>query len=249
MHLRWCCDWWWWLLTAWLSSLSSSFWVCATTADRDCCRDGCSGEGRLPMSCGRGHCLHHSCSCRGPFLPHYLHGGDDPNRYCCCCKGSRGKGHSPMPLWEREKGGVYSPTTAVVGGMTLTAVAAAARGVVGRGILWCHRGRGGKRGVYPSPTVVVGGITPTTITVVASGVVGRGILRRLFMLFWLSFLNVFHLISIIVSVCCCYVIFFWFLVYVYQCISFNSCPISAHCFYHRGKKRLVNSIAFFLRQW
>jgi hypothetical protein len=63
--------------------------------------------------------------------------------------------------------------------------------------------------------------------------------------FWLSFLNVFHLISNIVSVCCCYGLFFLFLAYVYQYISFDSCLISVHCFYHRGKKRLVNSIAFF----
>ncbi len=36
--------------------------------------------------------------------------------------------------------------------------------------------------------------------------------------FWLTFFNAFHLISAVISVCCCY---------------------------HRGVKRLVNSITFF----
>jgi hypothetical protein len=68
------------------------------------------------MSCGRGHCLHHGRSCRGPFLLHYRRGGDDANRYCCCCKGSRGKGHSPMPSRERGKGGGLFPHHCRCGG-------------------------------------------------------------------------------------------------------------------------------------
>jgi hypothetical protein len=38
------------------------------------------------------------------------------------------------------------------------------------------------------------------------------------LVFWLTFFNAFHLISALISVCCCY---------------------------HRGEKRLVNSITFF----
>ncbi len=42
------------------------------------------------------------------------------------------------------------------------------------------------------------------------------------LVFWLTFFNAFHLISALISVCCCY---------------------------HHGEKRLVNSITFFIMQW
>ncbi len=112
-------------------SSTLSFRVCATTAGRDCCQNGGAGGGGLSISCGCGYCCHRGCSCRGLFLPHYHHGGDDTNRHCCHCKGGRGKGHFPMPFQERGKGGGSIPSpTAIVGGMTPTAVADAARGVV-----------------------------------------------------------------------------------------------------------------------
>jgi hypothetical protein len=61
--------------------------------------------------------------------------GDDDNRHHCSCKGGRVKGHPLTLSWERWKGGVYSLSTAVVGGMTPTIVATAARGIAERGIL------------------------------------------------------------------------------------------------------------------
>ncbi len=60
--------------------------------------------------------------------------GDDDNHHHCSCKGGRVKGHPLTLSWEREKGGVYSLSTAVVGGMTPTIVATAARGIAERGI-------------------------------------------------------------------------------------------------------------------
>jgi hypothetical protein len=60
--------------------------------------------------------------------------GDDYNRHHCRCKGGRVKGHPVTLLQERGKGEVYSLSTAVVGGMTPTAVATAARGIAERGI-------------------------------------------------------------------------------------------------------------------
>ena len=60
--------------------------------------------------------------------------GDDDNRHHCHCKGGRVKGHPLTLSQERGKGGVYSLSTAVVGGMTPTVVATAARGIVERGI-------------------------------------------------------------------------------------------------------------------
>ncbi len=71
---------------------------------------------------------------------------------------------------------VHSSHTTVMGGMMPTAIAAVARGVGGRGILQCHRGRGGKGGVYSPTTAIVGGMTPTAVAAAARGVVGRGIL-------------------------------------------------------------------------
>jgi hypothetical protein len=66
---------------------------------------------------------------------------------------------------------VYSSHTTIVGGMTPTAIAAAARGVGGRGILQRHRRRGGKGGVYSPTTAVLGGMTPTAVAAAARGVV------------------------------------------------------------------------------
>jgi hypothetical protein len=71
---------------------------------------------------------------------------------------------------------VYSSLTTIMGGMTPTAIAAAARGVGGREILQRHRGRGGKGRVYSPTTAVVGGMIPTAVAAAARGVVGRGIL-------------------------------------------------------------------------
>jgi hypothetical protein len=64
--------------------------------------------------------------------------------------------------------------------------------------------------------------------------------------FWLSFQNAFHLIFVIVSVCCYYHLFFGFLTNVSQFIFFDFCHISVCCCYHCGEKRLVNSIPFFI---
>ncbi len=60
--------------------------------------------------------------------------GDDDNCHHCRCKGGRVKGHPLTLSGERGKGGVYSLSTAVVGGMTPTIVAIAARGIAERGI-------------------------------------------------------------------------------------------------------------------
>ncbi len=60
--------------------------------------------------------------------------GVDDNRHHCCCKGGRVKGHPLTLLRERGKGEVYSLSTAIVGRMTPTIVAAAARGIAERGI-------------------------------------------------------------------------------------------------------------------
>ncbi len=60
--------------------------------------------------------------------------GDDDNRHHCRCKGGRVKGHPLTLSRERGKGGVHSLSTAVVGGMTPTIVATAARGKAERGI-------------------------------------------------------------------------------------------------------------------
>ncbi len=60
--------------------------------------------------------------------------GDDDNRHHCRCKGDRVKGHPLTLSWERGKGGVYSLSTAFVGGMTPTIIATAARGIAERGI-------------------------------------------------------------------------------------------------------------------
>jgi hypothetical protein len=71
---------------------------------------------------------------------------------------------------------VHSSHTTIVGGMMPTAIAAVARGVGGRGILQCHRGRGGKGGINFPTTAFVAGMTPTAVAAAARGVVGRGIL-------------------------------------------------------------------------
>jgi hypothetical protein len=60
--------------------------------------------------------------------------GDDDNRHHCRCKGGRVNGHPLTLSRERGKGGVYSLSTAIVGGMTPTIVATAARGIAERGI-------------------------------------------------------------------------------------------------------------------
>ncbi len=60
--------------------------------------------------------------------------GDDDNCHHCRCKRGRVKGHPPTLSWERGKGWFYSLSTAVVGGMTPTIVATAARGIAERGI-------------------------------------------------------------------------------------------------------------------
>jgi hypothetical protein len=60
--------------------------------------------------------------------------GDDDNRYHCHCKGGRVKGHPLTLLRERGKGGVYSLSTAIMGGMMPTIVATAARGIAEGGI-------------------------------------------------------------------------------------------------------------------
>jgi hypothetical protein len=70
---------------------------------------------------------------------------------------------------------VYSSHTTIGGGMTPTAIAAAARGVGGRGILQHHRRRGGKGRDYSPTTAVVGGMTPNAVAAAARGVVGTGI--------------------------------------------------------------------------
>ena len=61
-------------------------------------------------------------------------GGDDNHRHHCHCKGSRVKGYFLTLSQEWGKGGVYSLSTAVVGGMTPTIVATATRGIAERGI-------------------------------------------------------------------------------------------------------------------
>ncbi len=60
--------------------------------------------------------------------------GDDDNCHHCRCKGGRVKGHPLTLSQEWGKGGVYSLSTAVVGGMTPTIVATATRGIAERGI-------------------------------------------------------------------------------------------------------------------
>jgi hypothetical protein len=60
--------------------------------------------------------------------------GDDDNHHHCRSKGGRVKGYPLTLSWERGKGGVYSLSTAVVGGMTPTILATAARGIAERGI-------------------------------------------------------------------------------------------------------------------
>ncbi len=68
------------------------------------------------------------------YFSSLLSWGDDDNRHHCRCKGGRVKGHPLTLSWERGKGGVYSLSTAVVGGMMPTILTTAARGIVERGI-------------------------------------------------------------------------------------------------------------------
>ncbi len=75
---------------------------------------------------------------------------------------------------------------------------------------------------------------------------GKGHLPILVHVFWLFFQNAFHLIFVIVSVCCYYHLFSSFLTNISQFIFFDFCHISVCCCYHCGEKRLVNSIPFFI---
>ncbi len=75
---------------------------------------------------------------------------------------------------------------------------------------------------------------------------GKGHPPILVHVFWLSFQNAFHLIFVIVSVCCYYRLFSGFLTNVSQFIFIDFCHISVCCCYHCGKKRLANSIPFFI---
>jgi hypothetical protein len=68
------------------------------------------------------------------YFSSLLSWGDHDNRHHCHCKGGRLKGHPLTLSRERGKGGVYSLSTAVMGGMTPTIVATAERGIAERGI-------------------------------------------------------------------------------------------------------------------
>ena len=74
---------------------------------------------------------------------------------------------------------------------------------------------------------------------------GKGHPPILVHVFWLSFQNAFHLIFVVVSMCCYYRLFSGFLTNVSQFIFFDFCHISVCCCYHCGEKRLVNSIPLF----
>jgi hypothetical protein len=227
------------------SSSSSSFWVCATTADRDCCRDGSGGEGELPMSCGRGHCCHHGRSCLGLSLPHYHRGGDDANRYCCCCKGSRGKGPSPMPSWERGKGGGLFPNHCHCGGDDTNCRRCRCKGGSGKRHSLTPSRERGKEGGLSLPHCHCGGDNANHHRCCCKWGSGKGHPMTLVHVFLAFF---FECISFDFYYCLCVLLLRSFFLVFGLCLSMHFIrflPYLSSLLLSSWYKRLVNSINFF----
>ncbi len=70
-------------------------------------------------------------------------------------QGRWGKGASSNTIvGEGKGGGLFPPYCHLMGGMTPNVVAAAARGIMERGIFWRHRGRGRREGLFSLPIVL-----------------------------------------------------------------------------------------------